>query len=330
MGSRADILARATAVLLLAHSLIFGSRMSWAQEVNPTERATQLAEEAAARYEMGDVEGAIALFHEAMEYVPDPAFAFNLAQLYDSVDALPQAQRYYGRYLELYPGAPNRADVEARAQELNALLLSDYAQLVVTTTPEGAEITVTTLGGETESYGPSPVEDWVAPGPIGIRAEAEGYEPVSREMNAVAGVRIELNLGRLQLQGQDGIVEPERPTDWAKIGGWSLIGAGVVGTVVGILFWNAASDSEQEHNDLVAQIGTIQLTSEQRQFLRDEDAESEALVGNILLGISVAAIIGGVVLLVLDPGSEATEPPPTVAGPFLFGDGLGLSWSGRF
>ncbi|MCA9562333.1 MAG: hypothetical protein KC561_02545 [Myxococcales bacterium] len=103
-----------------------------AEEENPNEIATQLAAEAAALYEAGDVEGAIRTFHEAMGWVPDPAFAFNLALLYDSIDVLPQAHRFYRRYLELYPGAPNRTDVEDSIQEIQTILDQDYAVLIVT------------------------------------------------------------------------------------------------------------------------------------------------------------------------------------------------------
>lgn len=302
---------------------------------DPAERAAELATVAAERYEAGDIEGAIEAFHEAMTHVADPAFAYNLAQLYDYTQVLPQAHRFYMRYLELYPGASNRDEVEARVGELERTLELAYARLVVSSAPAGAELVVT-AGGRTDSYGPTPVDGWVSSGTVTMRTQLDGYLPTTRQMNAVAGVRLEVDLGDLAIVPAESPIEsapyvPPPPSRVKRWVGWTLVGVGAAAAATGAVFWGSAKDNEQTHNDLVARIGPDrpELSAADREFLRDEQAQSDATLGNVLFGVGVAALVGGTLLLVLD--SLEDEPTPrSTAGPMLFDQGLGMGWTGRF
>jgi tetratricopeptide (TPR) repeat protein len=294
------------------------------EEVDPSIRATELAEQAMARYAEGDVEGAIALYHEAMSYVRDPAFAFNLAQLYDSIDRHPEAYRFYGQFLDLYPGAEQADAVRSRREELSALLESDYARLVVTTQPAGAEITVE--GPEmTVAYGPSPVDDYVAPGPITIVAEGLGYQPETTERIALAGVRLEVDFGDLRPVEEGGV-------SGRTVLGWSLIGVGAATAATGVFFWLESDSSQDEYEAERQRIGTdagASLTLSTFEQLQS-DAEDQALLGNLLVPIGVAAVAGGVVVLLLDSGTETPETDGADAGLFATPGGFGLRWSQAF
>ena len=318
--------------LILMISLVFTCFVAvtdtHAQSADPVARAGELAAEAASRYEAGDIEGAIESFHEAMTFVPDPAFAFNLAQLYDYLENLPQAHRYYVRYLELYPGAPNREPVETRLGELETTLELAFARLLVTAQQAGVQITVTTTDQHVD-YGESPVDVWVPAGQLTITASAAGHEPSVRRMNAVVGVRLEVEIGMLEPHRPPEI-EPE--ANVKRIVGWTLLGVGAVGAGLGGYYWVLAQDSERTHNDLVSRIRSDlpPLTEEDQAFLESKDAETQATIGNVVFGVGVAAILSGTLLLVLDAISSDRTQTESTPRAFFFPEGIGVGWSGRF
>ena len=331
--------------LTTALLLVVVASGAMAQDVDPTERASQLATQAAQRYDAGDVLGAIELFHEAMTYVPDPAFAFNLAQLYDAIGQHTTAYRFYGRYLELYPGAPNRTTVEERITELTQSFSTEYAHLLVTTDPSGALVAVTTDDQEMD-YGPSPVDNYVLPGTITICARLEGYETTSTQRNAVAGVRLEVSLELAQPpeevvdvtpppQISEVVVPPEEESGGSivlPIVGWSMIAVGLGLTGVGTYFWLDAQSKEEDYNGYVGQLRrneTIPLSQSQLEQL-GSDSEDAATLGNLLGIPGVIVLAGGVAVLLIDILSGNESELDTVSGPIILPDGIGYGLSGRF
>lgn len=319
--------------------IMISAEVAFSQEQDPAGVAADLAERAAELYNNGDAQGAIELFLEAMSYVRDPAFAFNLAFIYDEIDVLFPAWRYYGLYLELYRGAPNREDVETRLGELEALFETEYAQLVVSSTPPGADVIVSSAG-RTDDYGEAPMEGFVVPGAVDITISLPGYEPVYRSLNAVAGVRLEVDVGLLP-------VEVDTPVNVWRIAGWSLVGAGAVVGIIGSVFWGMSQGSANDYED--TRISAGQQVEETEALLgsddpevarlsaafRDEingyrqDALDEAKLGNVLFLTGVSVIVVGAVLLVIDAVSEP-DVEHTAFDVFIFDEGAGVGWSTRF
>ncbi len=159
-------------------------------------RAAELSALAARQYEEGDVAEAIRLYHQALELSSDPAFAFNLGQLYDSVDNLHQAHRLYSEYVVLAPDAANRETVETRIGNLHSMLVFASGRLEITTQPSGAVVTIQ-AAGRVEQFGTSPIDVFVPPGDLVIAASLEGYRPAVRRISIAAGNRMELELGLL-------------------------------------------------------------------------------------------------------------------------------------
>lgn len=321
--------------VLLAAAVLASATDAAAQAGDPNAEAARLSEEATTAYGRGDLDGAIALFEEAMGFVPDPAFAFNIAYIYEELGALFPAYRYYGLYLELYPGAPNRADVEGRRAELETLFATDYAELRITTTPPGAALWVR-VGEREDFYGEAPLTAWVPPGSVTVEARLPGYEAATRSLNAVAGVRLPLELGLAPERAETVPVPPTR-VDPLIPWGYGVLAAGVVTLGVGVAFWVAADGNAEDYNADVAAIGGGGETPSLGD-LRDLGgrAEDQAAAGNVLFGVGTAVAVGGAVLLVLGygraPAPTGDASPPEGGGTAwrLAPLGLGLELSGRF
>src|SRR5688572_20942815 len=67
---------------------------------------------------------AIDLFRQAHTAAPSPAFVFNIALAYEAMGDSTSALSWFRSYLRETTDTPDRADVEARAQALEAKLAS--------------------------------------------------------------------------------------------------------------------------------------------------------------------------------------------------------------
>ncbi|MCA9562334.1 MAG: hypothetical protein KC561_02550 [Myxococcales bacterium] len=181
--------------------------------------------------------------------------------------------------------------------------------------------------GRHESYGITPVHSYVAPGPVVVESRTEGGRRLTRNVNAVVGVRLEVDLGNISPDagGSDsGGVNPY------VAGGWTSIGLGIASLSVATVMWINAADNEERHASIIADIGTRELTAEETTFVNDRTAENQAVVGNILMGVGAAAVVTGVVLLLLDPTGEEADSNALGAAPMFFQGGGGISWSATF
>jgi hypothetical protein len=264
--------------------------------------------------------------------VADPAFAFNLAQLYESQGIIPMAYRFYAQYLELYPGADNAQGVRDTMTTLEADLNENHAQIVVHTTPEGAQVIIQ-QGEHDFPYGPSPAEGYVAPGSVIIKAELDGYETASAQRNAVAGVRIEVNLTLTAVISDDGGgggVQPEEGMSTLGLVGWITMGVGIVLTGVGIYEWLDAASLESRHNDCAAGICENPPASLAELNQIGQDAQDAAMLGNVLGIPGVVLIVGGVTLVVVDSLLSSDSSTETAFAPLIWPGGMGVGFSGRF
>jgi len=319
-------------------------------------QAAELAEVASEAFEAGDLDRAIEAYLEAFALVPDPSFAFNLGVLYDDAGDLPRAYRYFSQYLDLFPGAEDRGEIEAYLEELLADLRRGYTEVTVQATPREAEVWLMGASGE-ELLGESPVAAWIAPGSITIEVRADGYVTVTERYNGVAGVRvpIEIALELEQTSEQDPttvtVVEdptdiPTTPTETEPrtrsgggangagigltAGGGALIAGGVVMMVMGR---SAASN----HNDLVATIGgpgdadfTPDDFANRAQDIDDyaSKASTFSTLGVVGLGVGVAVAGVGIYMLTRGGGDRQSAATPTSWGvaPTPGGWSAGAMW----
>lgn len=155
--------------------------------------AIELAATGRARYEAGDVTGAIAAYEQAFDLSRDPAFAYNLGALYEAVGEVPRARAFLAAYLDLYPQAPNRAAIAAAVDRLDQVLLAEWAQVRIDVPNLVAD--VLEVRGEREFLvGRTPFVRWVGPGARTYRVRATGYLTRSFTLEAAIGEPVDRTL----------------------------------------------------------------------------------------------------------------------------------------
>ena len=75
-------------------------------------------EKATRAYDVQKYSEAVDEYQKAYEIGGDPAMLYNVAQSYRLADQLPDALRFYRRYLQRSPNARNREDVERKISDL--------------------------------------------------------------------------------------------------------------------------------------------------------------------------------------------------------------------
>lgn len=290
------------------------------------QRAGQLATEAASAAEAGRVQDAIRAYQEALSLVPDPSFAFNLGVLHDGEGNLVAAWRSFSRYLQLFPGAPDRADIESYVTEVGAELVTVATQVAVTGEPAGAQVWLVRPAGVEELLGTVPLETFVEPGTIQIEIRREGYVAERERFNGVAGLRFPISVALeraavaadpVPTQGQAQTPTPTPtptpnpvPQDdrGISVAGIVLTSVGVLSIGGGILGVLAAADSTAEYNELVASIkpgdsNAVSAARSRKLSELDGDIQLRSAMG--WTGIGVGAVITGVGLYLL-----LREPAP--------------------
>ncbi len=102
-------------VMCVAASLL--ARAAGAEE--PTRAARAHYDAGVRRYNLGDFPAAAGEFRDAYRLSPAPSLIFDIAQAYRAARDYAQARRYYTLYLQLTPGAPERAYIDARLDEMS-------------------------------------------------------------------------------------------------------------------------------------------------------------------------------------------------------------------
>ncbi len=85
-------------------------------------QAKALYEQGLSAYNLGNFDAAIAAFSEAYAISQAPGLLFNIAQSHRLKKDYEKATYFYTTYLRLKPDAANRADVEARLEEMQKLI----------------------------------------------------------------------------------------------------------------------------------------------------------------------------------------------------------------
>jgi len=191
-------------------------------------------------YAEGRYAEAAAEFDVAFAMLPTSAkLAYNAARCHERAGHLEPAIEAYGAYLRLSPQAPDRVDVEATVAAIRRRLEATLSELVLTTAPAGARITI---DDDAPLERPTPVTARLAPGTHRVRFELDGHEASARTVEVVGG---QSNAVHAELEATGGV-------GWRRVVGWSAIGVGAAGLVVGAAYGASAQDAKDEAAGLEA------------------------------------------------------------------------------
>jgi len=192
--------------LCVATTLLLSGSLGWAQD-DTTAKAKMLFDVGAKAYEDGNYQAALQAFQQAYRVAPRPGIAFSIAQAHRRqyiIDKQPshlhEAVKLYRDYLSRVPEGGRRSEVVSALAEIEPMVTQGgeetaapeiKAQTMITVSSPIKEAMITLDGGK-------PVKDWlsaeVKPGKHKIQVSAAGYFPEEREVQAVEGAAIPLEV----------------------------------------------------------------------------------------------------------------------------------------
>lgn len=299
-----------------------GAQAAPAAAPEPTPEQTEAARAAYARgqalFAQGKYADARAAFQEAYDAIPNPIVLVSIGECQLRLGNYEDAYEAFKGYLEGRPDAPDRADVEAKLADIEAM----PATLVITTAPAGAAVRVD--GQDTGKVTPSELS--LPRGPHTLELTLAGHTAITEPLTAKAGVRHELHAEMQPLPPPPApvvvapppVVEPAGPPTTAL---WitGIVGAtGIVtGTVLGFLALSERSDYDANPTVESADRG-----------------ERLALFADVAFGVGAMGALTAVILYVTS--DDASAAPANDAGasasiaPVVGPEQVGLVAGGRF
>jgi tetratricopeptide (TPR) repeat protein len=128
---------RSVTAVAVAFALVSSIASGASAQARPSpehiERARRLFVEATEHYQAGRLDEALARFLQAWRIVPGPELAYNVARTYERMGEARRGIEFYRQYLaRARPDAAERADVERRIAELEAVAQRQRAQIIAT------------------------------------------------------------------------------------------------------------------------------------------------------------------------------------------------------
>jgi len=274
----------------------------WAQGVPEAEQAT-----ARAAYALGNAEfaesrfaQALAKYREAIRHWDHPAIRFNMAvclinlgQLLDARDSLERGMAY--------GAAPLGSESYAQGLTYRTLLDGQLAHVEATCTEAGA---VVTLDGKYLFTAPGSARQYMLPGSHQLTAGKPGFRAAEVTFDAAAGKPVHYDLQPLPELAQ------RRWRYWKH-----LVGAGGAVVGAGALTYLAAHSAFADYDDAVTAAckETMGCTVDQVRSMpqlraRKDRAETEQTVAVSLFAVGGAAVVAGVLGLIVDQPRLRPEP----------------------
>lgn len=249
-------------------------------------KAKALYDKGIGHYNLGEFDAAIAAFKEAYGLTSAPGLLFNIAQSFRLKKDYEQATYFYTTYLRIKPDAPNRADVEARLQEMEQLIQAQKAQDVKP--------------------------------PVGtVNPDGDGGKPTTTQPTTTQPQTVQPTPTPTVTTTPTDNSEAVKSAKTMKLAGLVTGGAGVAFVVTGFIFGGMASSAESDLNDLNTNGGPW----DQDTYDAGRRNNKIAIVSFVVGG---AAIVTGGVLYYLGMSKEkqaSVAITPTAGGAFA-----GVGW----
>lgn len=328
-------------VCIVGMAVMLGARFAAAQpealgsdaEVRPWAQGVSEAEQAIARdiYTQGNAEfaearfaQALAKYREAIRHWDHPAIRFNMAVCLINLGQPLEAREHLERSLA-YEAAPLGNTSYAQGLTYRALLDGQLAHLEASCTEPGA---VVTLDGKYLFTAPGRAQPHVLPGEHLLAAAKPGFRATQTSFTTIPGARVRYEL---RLVPELVIAQP-RWRYWKYV-----LGAGVVGVGAGAIAYLAARSEFAGYDDAAARAcqqpgQPVGCTAEQLHALPDlrarkDRAETEQTVAFTLFAVGGAAVLTGVIGMIVDQPRVRTEPRRVAVVPTAGGMAISLSGS---
>jgi hypothetical protein len=274
-------------------------------------------------FERDEYAEALERYRDAVELWDHPAIHFNIAVCFINLDQPVAAYEHLQRALG-DGGEGLGPNFHTQAITYEKLLLGRLARLEVECTQQGVEVT---LDGKHVLACPGKETRYVLPGEHQLVAEKRGFVPVTRSLDLRAGGR---SVEALTLSPPRVSTRYERRwkpwVPWVPMATGTAVG--LIGIGVRVLAVSHAEQFDREIARLCPQGCAREDLPESVRQLRSR-AVAENAVGITMLAVGGAAVVTGVVLLVLNRRREVRREPPRVALT-LGGGSIGLSLRTRW
>ena len=257
---------------------------------------------------------AIREFNKAYRLDPNPVLVFNMARAFEEMKDYEPAVRFYRKYLEMSPDAPDGATVRDTLETLELLARRskspESVEIAVTSVPEGGQLLV-----DGRPVGPTPLKTRVSTGTHFFTVEKEGYERGSQELSLEAGQAKAVHFDLVAAQAPEPAVRESvngRRWAWITLGGATALLAGSALSGLQALKKSDRLDeldqqptggSVQEYEDLKSKGRMYALTAD---------------------GLLIAGLAGLAVAAVLYTSDGPERPSGHVQPVVTAGNGLGL------
>ena len=249
-------------------------------------------------YRAGDYAAALAAFQSAQAAGPKPATEYNIGRCYERLGQLADAVVAYESYLTDAPDAPDHETVKAHVAELKGQAPPE-AHLRVAVEPLNASVAVDQAASE-----PAPIDKLLPPGRHLVLAELNGYTPIRREVELLAGTSLQLDLTLQPVpvaaptRAPDAAVHQNIPAPApppAPQRTWTYVALAVAVVAVGVgLGFGISSKSAQ--NNLQARVHT---QVQAQQFY--DTAHTDAVAANWFYAGAAVAGASAITLFFLEP-----------------------------
>lgn len=249
-------------------------------------------------YSQGDYEGAAALWERAYGLDPRIGLQFNLSQCYERLGRLEEAARSLQMYVDgTDPEDERLPDARARLSAIRERIARTAVRLEGG--PEGAVLLV---DGQDRGRLPRPDPLLLAPGSHEIRVSAPGYVPFASTVSVPAGQIVDVGIVMTRLPTSGG--EPGIASIALMAGGAAVLATGLV--IGGVALNDAGNVSSPTSAEA-------------------DNARTLAIASDILWPIGGAAIVGGLVWLIVDVTTPVTASGDRAAFELvpLVGPGVG-------
>lgn len=289
---------RASTTLLLAAALALPAPvLAREPSSDETAEAKQLTKEGLAAFDDERYDDAIEKFERAFELAKVPGLLLNIAQAHRLNGSCRKALDQYLKFLRLAPGSRHEDEVNTRIKEMQGCIDKETARA--------------NQGG--------------APG-----TTTGGLPPLSPDAPDEEGVTFAGRAARedAQADARDRERERERPGDEPKLKPltWGLLGAGVLGLGVGLVYGSRAREAARTVDGYLDMGGpwTADYAKIEEKGQRDENI---AFYG---IGLAVAAFGTVGVLYYMGEAFEKPTAGSTVTPAPAPGGGASLVWSGAW